>query len=130
MPDGGRPLRVLAIEDSADDYWLMLRALRGAGLEVEGCRVDTEADFVGALDASSWDLICVDWVLPRMDAPTVLRILAELEIDAPCVVVSGMGDVHVAQLARDCGAAAYVAKDHLEALAPIVQRELHLRGRA
>ncbi len=122
------PLRVLIIEDSEDDFYFLLRALRAAGYAAEAKRVYTEADMRGAL-ACDWDLICVDWFMPQFDAPHALRILRQLNIETPCVVVSGTPGEDVALLARDCGARDFIRKDRLEDLAPIVARELALRKR-
>lgn len=121
-------LRVLVIDDSDDDFYLILRRLRrDGGYAAEGRRVCTEADLRGALGVT-WDLILVDWFMPQLDAPAALRILRELEVMTPCLVVSGTVGEDVALMARDIGARDFVRKDRLESLVPIVARELARAG--
>lgn len=118
-------LRVLVVDDSADDFDLLLLALRGGGFpRVQAHRVDTEEQMREALDSGPWHVVLVDWILPRFSAPDALRILRENAIGVPCIVVSGFSGEEKAVLAIQLGARDFIPKGRLEALAPIVQREL------
>ena len=63
MIDGSSPLRVLLVEDSADDAELVLRALRDGGLSIEPQVVATDAEFRLSLTPRP-DVVIVDWTLP------------------------------------------------------------------
>lgn len=126
MPE---PLRVLILDDNASDAELMVHELRRAGLDPAWTRVDTEAAFLAALDAS-FDVILADYSLPGYDALRALHHLRERQSETPCIVVTGqLGD----ELAAECikqGACDYLLKDRLGRLAGAVQTALdqrHLR---
>ena len=60
------PLRVLIVEDSADDALLLLRELRRGGYDPASERVETPEDFSAALAGGSWDLVIADYALPAV----------------------------------------------------------------
>ncbi|MGH9748456.1 MAG: response regulator, partial [Candidatus Polarisedimenticolia bacterium] len=71
------PLRLLHVEDDADDAILIGRALEEAGYAVAPVRVDTPEGMAAALDKGDFDLVISDHRMPRFDAPAALRILRE-----------------------------------------------------
>jgi CheY-like chemotaxis protein len=71
---GRRPLRVLIVEDSADDAELVLRKLRRGGFEPSLERVETAEDFAAALQRE-WDVILSDFSMPRFNAFGALELL-------------------------------------------------------
>ncbi len=123
MTDGPAPLRVLLVEDSAEDTELVLRALRAGGLSIEPRVVATEAEFGPCL---SWapDVIISDWKLPGFSGAAALAIAHESAPNVPCILISGTlgDDLVVAALRHD--AVGYVPKGRLEALVPAVQQAL------
>jgi len=125
-PDSARPvLRVLIIEDNADDALLAVRSLEHAGYAVRTDRVQTAGELRKTLVQSAWDLVLADYSLPHFSAPEALAILKEAWPDIPFIVVSGkIGEDVAVQLMKD-GAADYVMKDDLPRLGPAVQREIH-----
>jgi len=56
-----RPLRVLLVEDSAEDAELMLRALKAGGFDPVHERVETPAALRSALEGSTWDVVLSDY---------------------------------------------------------------------
>lgn len=116
------PLRVLVVEDSEDDYDLLLSALRRGGYAVESARVSNGPDMLTMLDAQSWDVVLVDWVLPCFSAPHALDLLRAHRPGMPCVVVSGAMASHLPDLAAELGARAFFSKQDL----PAVAEFLHL----
>ena len=60
------PLKALVLEDQALDYELLLRALRRDGYEPDAIRVETGPDFEAALSSDAFDVILVDYTLPRL----------------------------------------------------------------
>lgn len=123
--DAARALRVLFVEDSADDAALLLRVLHKAGYAVEWLRVDTAAAMHDALDGPvRWDVVLADYSMPTFNAPQALAVLKGSGRDVPMIVVSGsVGEDVVVAVMRQ-GAADYIMKDSLARLAPAVEREV------
>jgi PAS domain S-box-containing protein len=118
------PLRVLLIEDSEDDAFLLLRELRRGGYEPEYERVDTPEAMERALSGSAWDVIFSDYRMPRFEAPEALKMWHASDSEAPFIVVSGKVGEDVAARAIKAGAYDYVMKDNLTRLRAIVERSL------
>jgi PAS domain S-box-containing protein len=117
-------LRIIIIEDSADDALLVVREVERAGYTVKAQRIQTAEELRDALAQGTWDLVLADYSLPHFSAPEGLSILWETGLDVPFIVVSGsIGEETAVQLMRD-GTTDYVMKDHLSRLGPVVQREL------
>jgi DNA-binding NtrC family response regulator len=118
------PLRVLLVEDSEDDAFLLLRELRRGGYEPEYERVDTPEAMERALSGSAWDVIFSDYRMPRFEAPEALKMWHASDSEAPFIVVSGKVGEDVAARAIKAGAYDYVMKDNLTRLRAIVERSL------
>ena len=82
-------LRVLHVEDSADDTELIKLELRRGGFSVTGQRVETEEDMRRALEGGKWDIVLSDHVMPGFSSEAALGLLRELGLDVPFVIVSG-----------------------------------------
>lgn len=118
------PLRVLIVEDSEDDAFLMLRELRKGGYEPLAERVETAAAMEKALAAGQWDMIISDYVLPRFSGLAALHILKQSGQDLPFIVISGNIGEDIAVGAMKAGAHDYILKGNLTRLVPAVEREL------
>src|SRR5881296_974966 len=115
-------LRVLIVEDSANDAELMLRALRAAGIEALPERVETADAMREALARQPWDVVLSDYCMPHFDAPAALAGLRESAQDVPFIVVSGNVGEDTAVAAMKAGATDYIMKDRLQRLGPAVER--------
>ncbi|MBI2917870.1 MAG: response regulator [Chloroflexi bacterium] len=124
----GTPLRVLIVEDSADDAELLVRNLRLGGYEPVSEVVDTEAQFLNALDRGGWDVILCDHALPQFNSLNVLHMLRKRGLDIPFVIVSGLIGEEEAVDAMRAGAQDYIMKGNLARLVPAIQRELREVG--
>jgi two-component system sensor histidine kinase UhpB len=71
-------LRVLIVEDSADDVTLLLHTLRSGGYEVVHSVVDTPDAMRAALESQDWDVITSDHAMPHFSAPAALALAKEL----------------------------------------------------
>jgi len=119
-----RPIRVLIVEDSADDALLMAHALRNGGYDPAFEVVDTPEAMAAALDKQTWDVVLVDYVMPRFSAPQALKLLQARDLDVPFIVVSGSIGEDVAVKVMKTGANDYLMKDNLARLAAAVEREV------
>jgi CheY-like chemotaxis protein len=80
---------VLIVEDSDDDAILLIRMLNKGGYKVSYLRVDNLDDTRAALTEETWDVIISDYSLPSFNGLAALRLLHELEVDLPFIIVSG-----------------------------------------
>ena len=125
-----KPLHILILEDSAADTELNLRELRRAGFDPQWKRVETEADFLAALDTAP-ELILADYSLPKFDGLRALKLLRERGLDIPFILVSGMVGEEAAVEAMKQGATDYLLKDRIARLGTAIERALEdkqLRG--
>ena len=120
----GTPLKLLLVEDSEDDAYLLKRHLAHAGFELESHRVDSADGFSQALDATDWDLIISDYQMPGFSGFSALEILRKTAKDIPFLLVSGAIGEHIAVEAMRNGARDYLLKDNLARLVPAIHREL------
>lgn len=108
-------IRVLIAEDSPDDAELMGRELLKHGLHIEWRRVDTETDFIAALQ---WppDLVLADYSMPQFGAVRALQLIQERALNTPLIVVSGtIGEDAAVSIVR-LGASDYVLKSNIAQL--------------
>jgi len=113
------PLRLLILEDRADDAELMVHVLRRAGFDPDWERVETRADYLARL-REDLDVILADYYLPRFNALHALRLLQEQGLDIPFIVVTGATGEEVAVECMKQGATDYLLKDRLARLGPAV----------
>lgn len=121
-----RPLlRVLLIEDSAEDEALTFREL-SRSFKVVLLRVETEAAMQLALDAEIWDVIVCDYNLPGFSPYKALELLKASKKDLPFVVISGVIDDSTAITILLAGAHDFIDKAKLSRLPLVIKRELRL----
>ncbi|MUH00786.1 response regulator [Scytonema sp. UIC 10036] len=117
-------LRVLIVEDSEDDTFLVLRELRRGGYNPNYVRVDTPDAMHAALDRQSWDIAIADYSMPAFSAPEALKLLQRRKLDLPFIIVSDTNGEDIAVAAMKAGAHDYLMKGNLTRLVPAVEREL------
>jgi PAS domain S-box-containing protein len=117
-------LRVLIVEDSADDAELILREIQKGGYTVVSERVETKEAMEAALQHNHWDVVLSDYSMPRFSAMAALATLKESGQDIPFLVVSGTIGEETAVAALKAGAHDFLVKDKLARLIPAIEREL------
>src|SRR3569833_218734 len=120
----GTPLRVLLVEDSANDEKLLIWRLKNGGYDPDVFRVETAEDMKRALRTSEFDIVISDYRLPTFSGPDALELLRGADIDLPFIIVSGTVGEANAVAAMKAGAHDYVMKDNLLRLVPAIGREL------
>jgi two-component system cell cycle sensor histidine kinase/response regulator CckA len=116
-------LRVLILEDNADDCDLVVRELRRGGYEVDWERVNDAAAMASALSRKPWDLILSDFSLPTCSALEALALYKQHGLDIPFIIVSGSIDEAHAVEALKAGAHDFVTKHNFARLCPAIARE-------
>lgn len=119
-----KPLRLIIVDDSKDDAFLIINELRRNGFSPEAIRVDNPADFRHALLDSRWDIVTSDHSMPDFSAPEVLAITEEMRPDLPVIIVSGEIDIRLAVSLMKSGARDYVQKMDIARLPLTIEREL------
>jgi len=121
--DPQKPLRLLVVEDSDDDYEILLREVRRGGYALTSERVGTAEELEAALD-KSWDLMTTDWLLPGFGGLQAIEILINRNIDLPCIVISGTPNEEAAVQALHAGALDFLSKDKPLRFVPAIERAL------
>ena len=119
-----RPIDVLIVEDSADDFALLLMALRRAGYEPRHRRVQDAEGLARALGERRWDIVLSDYTLPDFSGLLALEQVRAFDADLPFIVVSGNIGEDVAVAAMKAGAHDYLIKGHLARLGAAIEREV------
>ncbi len=119
-----RQIKILLVEDVAEDAEMLLREMRAKGLDVIGRRVDTSADYQEALAAFAPDVILSDYTLPGFDGMDALQVARSRSPDTPFIFVSGTIGEERAIQALQQGAIDYVLKENRARLVPAIERAL------
>jgi PAS domain S-box-containing protein len=119
-----RHIRVLLVEDSRDDAWLIQRHLERGGFAPDILRVQDASGVRGALQGGRWDLVIVDYAMPELSGLDAVRLVRQHCSSLPCLLVSGTVGEQLAVEAMRIGANDYLMKGNLTRLVPAVEREL------
>src|SRR5262245_30006203 len=104
------PLRILHLEDDANDAALIAWTLRTAGIQCRIVRVENESTYAAALRQGDLDLILSDCSVPGFSGLTALEMAKAANIAAPFVFVSGSAPPEMRTTALELGAAEYLSK--------------------
>ncbi|MEP7293345.1 MAG: response regulator, partial [Chloroflexota bacterium] len=117
-------LHILLVEDNDDDALLLNYELQRAGYNITLERVQNALEFTSVLKSKTWDVILYDYSLPSFNAPAALKLVQELKLDIPFIIVSGTVGEDTAVAAMKAGAHDFFAKDKLKLLMPAIEREM------
>ncbi len=118
------PLKILSLEDLEEDFFLITRALKKAGMDFVAKRVDTKEQFSNALDAFGADVILCDHSLPQLNSNEALRIFHQRELRIPFILVTGAVSEEFAVSSLKHGADDYVLKSNLARLPNVIENAL------
>ncbi|MCP4424332.1 MAG: response regulator [Chloroflexi bacterium] len=120
-------IRLLILEDDPHDVELEIAMLEAAGFKCSWERVETQEEFLGCLQTSTYDLILADYNLPVFDGLTALDNYLDFNLTAPFILVSGTLGEETAVESLKAGATDFVLKDRLSRLGQVVKRALRER---
>jgi PAS domain S-box-containing protein len=123
-----KEIRILILEDVAADVVRINHELRQAGMTFRSKRVDTRADFLEELRHHPPDVILSDHGLPSFDGFTALAVARDQCPNVPFIFVSGSQGEEFAIETFKSGATDFVLKEHLDELAPAIERALRAAG--
>ncbi len=117
-------LKVLIVEDDANDIELSLRALHQGGFKADSAAVQTREEFAERIRLTAYDVVLADYNLPLWNGMETVEILRQEGLDIPVIVVSGyLGERRAVECIKQ-GAADYVLKDHLLRLPDSIRHAL------
>ncbi|MGD1089539.1 MAG: response regulator [Verrucomicrobiota bacterium] len=117
-------LRILNLEDSANDAELNGAMLSARWPECQLVRVESREGFIAALGEGGFDIILSDYTIPGFDGMEALTLAREKRPEVPFLFVSGTIGEDTAIEALKNGAIDYVLKHRLLRLIPSVDRAL------
>lgn len=117
-------LRVLCVDDCADDAELNVLALQRHGYVIESIRVDEPATAAEAISGQTWDVVLCDYSMPKFSAVAMLDLLRDHESEIPTLIVSGAVGEEAAVETIRLGAYDYIFKNNLKRLGPAVERAM------
>ncbi len=121
MPEN---LRILFVDDSENDVFLIVREIKKGGFDVDFNRVETPEALRSALNGDPWDLVIIDYVIPNFGGPEALKILQEYSQDIPSIVTSGIVAEDIIVETLHAGAFDYILKNNLTRLVPAIRATL------
>ena len=124
MAEAKGHVRLLLIEDSADDAEIIKRILTRSGFSLHVRWVDDGPTLSRALEEEDFDLVISDYRLPSFDALAALALVRATDPDLPFIMVSGQVGEDAAVDAVRRGANDYLLKQNLTRLPLAVEREL------
>jgi DNA-binding NarL/FixJ family response regulator/GAF domain-containing protein len=107
------PLRLLVIDDDEVDRQNIRRMVERSDLQCEVTMRDDAPGGLQALLAGGFDIVLLDYMLPRGNGLEILKKIQTENIDTPVVILSGQADQRVAVDLMRHGAADYLIKDGL-----------------
>ena len=117
-------LRILNLEDNANDAELNNAMISARWPHCELVRVESREAFAAALDEGNFDLILSDYTMPGFDGREALALARTKRPEIPFLFVSGTIGEDAAIEALKNGATDYVLKHRLMRLIPAVDRAL------
>lgn len=138
MSTTSKAVRIIHLEDNADDSEIVSMLLASESIPCEIHRVETRRDFEAALNSNHCNLIISDFSLPSFDGLKALTLAREKMPDIPFVIFSGTIGEETAIECLKKGATDYVLKERPARLVSAVravlkgaeERERHKKSEA
>jgi diguanylate cyclase (GGDEF)-like protein/PAS domain S-box-containing protein len=117
-------LRLLIIDDSADDADISVSVLRKNGYMLKSQRVQDLAGIQSALNKAKWDLVVSEYRLPHLGAMLALDTVKHISPDLPFFVLTKkINDADLIEVMR-AGARDVILKSEPARIVPAIEREL------
>jgi CheY-like chemotaxis protein len=124
-PESTMVLRLLILENEAQDAELTLLELRASGFDVECTLAQDREQFLAVLQNGKFDAILADYRLPNWTGLDALKELRASGKDIPFLLVTGTLGEEAAVECMKQGVNDYILKEHLSRLPSALKRTLH-----
>lgn len=122
-----RVLRILMLEDVAEEAELIETILRRAKMSFVTLRVDGEEEFGKALDDFAPDLVLSDHALPQFNSIEALKVCRKRGVVVPFILVTGTVSEEFAVNALKQGVDDYILKSNLSRLPTAIKNAINQR---
>jgi PAS domain S-box-containing protein len=113
---GKMKLKILLIDDDIVDRKQILRIFKASEYDPEIIEIDDGFRAVELASEEKFDIILLDYMLPKYNGIEILKMLQQKKIDTPAVVLTGQGNEETAVNIMKAGAVDYLQKDRLTAV--------------
>ncbi|MEG5039334.1 MULTISPECIES: EAL domain-containing protein [unclassified Microcoleus] len=117
-------LKLLIIEDMAEDMELIVLALEAGGVNFNCDTAETATECRKLLENCKYDAVLSDYRLPGFNGLEVLKLMQELGQDIPLILVTGSLGEEAAVECIKAGMTDYVLKGRLFRLPTVLERSL------
>lgn len=124
-----KTLRILHLEDSADDVERVRSELTRAGMKIVSAPVSSEADFTSALREFKPDVVLCDHTRSAFDARAALLAVQTYRPAAPMILFTDAIDEQTAVTTVRAGAEDIILKRNLGRLSSAIEAALAVRRR-
>ena len=118
------PVRILFLEDNANDFELVSDYLFRQGLNSEIKRATSREQFEAFFPESTFDLILSDYAIPGYSGFAALQYVRGRDAAVPFILISGTLSEEEAVESLRAGATDYIIKQRLNRLVPAIRRAL------
>lgn len=119
-------VRILHLEDSAEDHVLVRFALQRSQMACELTLVDRLDELRRLLDEQTFDLVLADYHLPGFTGLDGLAVVQHCQPGLPVVLLSGAIGEEAAVNAMHRGVSDYLRKDSMHLLAHVIRRTMEV----
>ncbi|MEG4208696.1 EAL domain-containing protein [Microcoleus sp. S13_B4] len=117
-------LKLLIIEDMAEDMELIVLALEAGGVKFNYDTAETATECRKMLENCQYDAVLSDYRLPGFNGLEVLKLMQELGHDIPLILITGSLGEEAAVECIKAGMTDYVLKGRLFRLPTVLERSL------
>jgi PAS domain S-box-containing protein len=119
-----KPVRIVHLEDVSDESILLENVVRKAGFHCHWKWVSSKPEYLDALRNFSPDIILSDHSMPGISSVEAFRLLQELGLDIPFILVTATVSEEFAVTMMKEGVADYVLKDRPQRLPHAIENAL------
>lgn len=105
-------IKILLIEDNPDHRILISDEIESYGDNYLIDEADSDKEGLDKLKDNTYDIILLDYTLPKMNGLEVLTLINE-KYDIPVIMITGMGNEQISVNAMKRGAYDYISKDKI-----------------
>lgn len=117
-------LKILIVEDLQLDANLIKHEINRSGIQFIDQIVETQKDYIEAIQKFSPDIILSDYYLPTFDGMQALLIRKKISPNIPFILVTGTLNEEIAVEVMKAGANDYVIKEHITRIGTAIKTAL------